>query len=593
MSEPLIAIKHLQDKSFFINKYQRGYRWGMREIYSLLDDIYSFDITKDGFYCLQPLVVMQRADASYELIDGQQRSTTIFLILKYLLGLDYFKIQYETRATEEDGVNIFLSQLQNYIYPNEIYKEEDEIDIDSFLWKYWKETFCSENNIADSVDNFYFFKAYCIILRWFGNDNNRKTILQHNLLEHTRVIWYVESINEEDVANTFINFNDGKISLDQAELIKGLFVLDFNKISDATRKSYEENQFADEWNSIEHHLKKPEFWNFVQRNKSNKNLANKITLLLELDKGKSNKEEDLFYTFRAYERDFKGEEKPEWRNLSSLYNLLDEWFNDRETYHLMGAVVHLTSETIHNVIKTYNQSHKKEALNNYLKSVLIKEFYKEGTKEFKDKYDINEIKYGKSGVFPILLLYNIATAHIQDKKYLFPFDLFNNVRAWNIEHIYAKNSMGFETVDDLKDWKEELTNIIKDNPELSSNTELNDLINKVLFDDLDFSNELVKKIEPFLGDILNKDHLSNLCLLDDRTNIQVGKKVFRKKREMILEIDNQLDRIAYVPLATKQIFQKSLTPSEEIRMNYWNTADRDFYLSDIKSKINQFLKKQI
>lgn len=590
MSETLIAIRDLKDISFFINKYQRGYRWGMREIYSLLDDIYAFDITKDGFYCLQPLVVMQRTEKSYELIDGQQRCTTIFLILKYLLGKDYFQIRYETRATEEHGENTFLSQLQNFNYPEDIH--QDDIDFDSYIWKYWKETFFLDNKIDDSVDNFYFFKAYCIILKWFDNDDKRKT-LQHNLLENTRVIWYLESAGEKDVANIFINFNDGKISLDQAELIKGLFVLNFNKISDATRKSYEENQFADEWNTIEHHLKKPEFWNFIQRNKSNKDLANKITLLLELDKGKGNKEEDLFFTFRAYERDFHMEEKPEWRNLSSLYNLLDEWFNNRETYHLMGAVVHLTGETIHNVLLTYNQSHKKEALNNYLRSVLRKEFYKEDKEELKDKYDINEIKYGKSGVFPILLLYNIATAHIQDKKYLFPFDLFNNVRAWNIEHIYAKNSMGFETIEDLKEWKEELEYIIKDDSELSSNTELNYLINKISFDDLDLSNVLVKKIEPLLGDILNKDHFSNLCLLDDKTNIQVGKKIFRKKREMILEIEDRLDKKAYVPLATKQVFQKSLTPSEEIRMNYWNTIDRDFYLSDIKNKINQFLEKQI
>ena len=126
---------------------------------------------------------------------------------------------------------------------------------------------CSSIHIQNSVDNFYFYKAYCIIKRWFIKFPDKKEHLQNNLINHTKVIWYQENQATENSSKTFVNFNDGKISLDQAELIKGLFVLNFNNISDTTQKAYEENQFADEWNNIEQHLKEPSFWNFINAEK--------------------------------------------------------------------------------------------------------------------------------------------------------------------------------------------------------------------------------------------------------------------------------------------------------------------------------------
>ena len=66
---------------FVIEAYQRGYRWTKDEIEHLLNDI---DEIPDGQnYCLQPIVVKNK-NGFYELIDGQQRLTTLYLIMKYL-----------------------------------------------------------------------------------------------------------------------------------------------------------------------------------------------------------------------------------------------------------------------------------------------------------------------------------------------------------------------------------------------------------------------------------------------------------------------------------------------------------------------------
>ena len=66
---------------FFVRDYQRGYRWGPDEVRRLLDDI------KDAGgrdYYLQPVVVKRLEDGQWELVDGQQRLTTLYLVLHYI-----------------------------------------------------------------------------------------------------------------------------------------------------------------------------------------------------------------------------------------------------------------------------------------------------------------------------------------------------------------------------------------------------------------------------------------------------------------------------------------------------------------------------
>ena len=77
---------------FFIPAYQRGYRWRKEEVKQLLDDIWDFSYNKPDkkgkkeiYYCLQPLVVKgcdNKNLGDYEVIDGQQRLTTVFIILQ-------------------------------------------------------------------------------------------------------------------------------------------------------------------------------------------------------------------------------------------------------------------------------------------------------------------------------------------------------------------------------------------------------------------------------------------------------------------------------------------------------------------------------
>ena len=88
----LKTIKNILEnyKSFYIPSYQRGYKWDSRQVKDLLQDIMEFAQSKKNdneFYCLQPLVVFPEKienKVRYRVIDGQQRLTTIYIILKFL-----------------------------------------------------------------------------------------------------------------------------------------------------------------------------------------------------------------------------------------------------------------------------------------------------------------------------------------------------------------------------------------------------------------------------------------------------------------------------------------------------------------------------
>ena len=125
---------------FKLPDYQRGYRWGALEINLMLDDLYE---SGNKSYCLQPIVVKKINDDYYELIDGQQRLTTIFLIYKYFnyqLGRLYrpkFSLKYETRKKSE----AFLEEI---------------IDEDK-----------TNNQRLDNIDFFYISNAYKCICDYF------------------------------------------------------------------------------------------------------------------------------------------------------------------------------------------------------------------------------------------------------------------------------------------------------------------------------------------------------------------------------------------------------------------------------------------
>lgn len=74
-----IKVSEIFESEYLIPIYQRNYAWGQKEIEQLLDDIRDSECD----YYLGNLIVNKR-DGVFEVIDGQQRLTTLFLLGIYL-----------------------------------------------------------------------------------------------------------------------------------------------------------------------------------------------------------------------------------------------------------------------------------------------------------------------------------------------------------------------------------------------------------------------------------------------------------------------------------------------------------------------------
>ena len=70
--------------------YQRNYAWGAEQIEQLIDDVWTASQAGDENYFLGNLIVARRTPeqavqfSTYEVIDGQQRLTTLYLLLTFL-----------------------------------------------------------------------------------------------------------------------------------------------------------------------------------------------------------------------------------------------------------------------------------------------------------------------------------------------------------------------------------------------------------------------------------------------------------------------------------------------------------------------------
>src|SRR5574344_630416 len=110
-----LTLQQLKSKQykFRIPLYQRKYAWTSDEVTTLLDDLKTFNTTKtdrteNEKYFIGNIVVEQKPDGLFDIIDGQQRFTTLYLIAK-IVGQKYYDLLYEIR--EEDG-----KFLENFNY---------------------------------------------------------------------------------------------------------------------------------------------------------------------------------------------------------------------------------------------------------------------------------------------------------------------------------------------------------------------------------------------------------------------------------------------------------------------------------------------
>ena len=570
---------------FFVPSYQRGYRWSKNEVLQLLEDIEEYLEKKQGAedYYLQPIVVKDKGNNTYELIDGQQRLTTLKLIYLALyeaypgvFGKSKFRIVYETRVATE----LFLDDPLN------------------------------ASGIRMNVDFSYIKSAFINIKEWFATEKHSKVSWLMKfypfLEDHLRIIWY-EVPQDYNSISLFTRLNIGRIPLTDAELVRALI---FRGKTDNKKI-----EWAYRWSVIEEKLQDDGFWFFLT-NKLPILYPNRIELLFDLI---SRKEKVIYpaknFTFNYYYNRITKDSISQdelWQELWDTYNLLYEWYSNKLLYHRIGYLV-ATNESLVDIKDLYfNFGQDSKPCNKKAFSSLLDKTIKERLNISSNALD--QLSYlktkEKNKILNILLLFNvISTMNLENETQLFPFAKHKG-KSWSLEHIHAQQDAGLKTESDWNQWanmyKQALRTII-DNPTsffMQDEEEQEGKIQEVnrLFNTLeekiqkglnrDDYNDLAVSMEQFFKEFEEDDDLhsiSNLALLGIRDNSTFNNAPFSVKRKRMLELDKDG---SYIPICTRRIFLKYYTDDAVIQFLRWTAKDRESYLESIKSTITDYLNPE-
>lgn len=544
----LKPVVDLLSFNFFIPSYQRGYRWKPEQVTDLLKDINEFtpkeisETNSRTWYCLQPIVVKQNGDV-WNVIDGQQRLTTIYLILHYFnqgysesRRTKLFGLEYQTRP----GSAVFLRE---------------------------KLGSSDEQANSSNIDFWHMSEAYKSVVKWFDAAGQTFDInsFESKFKHATQVIWY--ETDDKDEIEIFTRLNIGKIKLTDAELIKALFLNSSNfakTMGDKTR--LRQIEIAAQWDAMEYALQQRDFWYFLTG--GNDSLATRIEFLFRImvDKPNDKEEYDIFRTFNDRVKGKDDEEVlDQWLKIRQYYQTLEEWFSNRYYYHIIGFLI-ATGTDIRDLLKLNSKWPTKQAFRNEL------------TKLVKAKVDVEleNVEYGNKLVKNILLLHNIITMQKNDKTSRFPFDRYKKEK-WDIEHISAIAEDIPINDKHREDWLKE---VMPHLPEGDLRERVSAYTNPDTFESL--YEEIIAKFikgEP--------NEIANLTLLDANTNRSYGKSVFPVKRSKIIDKDKLG---AFIPVCTRNVFMKFYTKEVE-HMSFWGDADRQSYLADIKEVLIEYLPK--
>ncbi len=589
----LLCNEEGKAESFFIPSYQRGYRWTKQQVEELLEDIWEFaqDVESNkntGFYCLQPIVIKKtkEEDFDWDVIDGQQRLTTIYILLKYFeqqTKTKPYKIGYETRKNSQE----FLKNIDNI--PN-------------------------ENNI----DFFHMSKTFTTIEKWFEDKDFaninlfltrllQKPNIDNNIdkAKNIRVIWYeiddTKVVNEDNKYKNdieiFTRINMGKIPLTNAELIKALLIQGYGNNDNKNNKQFE---LASEWDFIEYSLQNDDFWYFINKEKNEK--ATRIEFIFELiaknylkvveenfaKEIEKHKSIDRYYEFHIINHYLQNDTRDEdekkketiyeklWKEVKNYFRILNEWYEDREFFHKIGFLIIYSKKTMFDLIDEYTKenSTKKE----------FRDFLDDQIKEIFKNIEIEDLNYEKDGesIRKVLLMFNINTIiENRESNLRFQFDRYKK-QNWDIEHIRSQADKYPKSDKEKEEWVDDILKL----PNIEKTKDIILKMDKKEFNE--FFDDIQNKIEGEDNDF-NKHSIGNLTLLDNATNRGYGNAFFPIKRKTIIENDKNG---TFIPICTKNLFLKYYSENAN-DLQKWTKQDAEDYKNTILKTFKEIFKNEV
>lgn len=649
-------LEGLCGKNFFIPSYQRGYRWNEQQVTQLIRDLCEFfyeDNNRGEFYCLQPIVVKEITDISrkqelglpkpeeawYEVIDGQQRLTTIRIILAlfrifqpFAPITNTFRIYYQTRPN--------LGNAFDHIGLNQVIKDSTQIFEAIF-----------KDYIGNDIDSWHIIEAANHILNFFQNNKSPHVNIStlsgdfHQYFTNpatakksVQVIWY--ELRDNDVTSAsalFKRLNEMCIKLNNAELIRALFLSDsahyntdpalLSGISDPIIKSRilsrernrKQSHIISQWDVIEQRLRDPKLWAFISNDIDNTQTTGyncRIEYIFDLISGKSETDRDPLGTLIEFERMANETSSTDplwdlWSKVELYFSTILAWYADRDMYHRIGYLIADKGWTI--LIYLLD---KATQLSKHEFSAEIHNLISKSVSLPKGKNDIEQLTYEDKTDYvtlrKLLFLFNVETTRKAESEPFFPFDRYKAQKhGWTLEHIHAQNSDLIDQSDRDK-WIEFIETNLTALRHLQSRFKGNKLDPTETITRLENDLTELKKSKTYtftrfqhLFEILSSYYdnlaesrqkaeklhsISNMALLSGHINSSIGNSVFEVKRQRIIEMDAQGE---YIPLCTRKVFLKYYNKEDNdfqtAQTFFWSEADRINYMRHLNDILSPFL----
>jgi hypothetical protein len=578
-----ICVGALQGQ-FFVPDYQRGYRWGEHEVEQLLDDINDHVKSQGSEYYLQPLVVKPMTDGAWELVDGQQRLTTLYLILRRIKEfLPQTAIRYSLEYQTRPGSAEFLDD------PNES---------------------LSESNI----DFHHMFHAYKFIGEWFDHQTDATAAaidIYRALTSTVFLIWYeAPQAPGFDSRELFTRLNVGRIPLTDAELVKA------SLLSRVERKA----EVAAQWDSFERDLRAPEVWAFVTGDPGGQ--ATRIGLLLDtvadlIGDGPRPKVRKPFSTYQALRdmfladvpsrggvavraHDLEQTEGPTglWNRVVDLHSLIIGWYEDRKLFHKVGYLIATRQATFFELVEI-------------AAGIQLSEFDARLDDLIRDSlklswHGVASLGYGNGRAGRVLLLMNVETIrkspHSSER---YSFDAHAR-RLWTLEHIHAQRSEGLNRAEQWTSWLNDHANALDVLP--FSDAERADVRQRIADALPTITNEVFESLRHEIvslfsvddvsegqdaetADRAEMDSIANLALLSSTDNSVLNNSVFEVKRRHLISLNQQG---SFIPVCTRNVFLKYYaTGASAQHIHFWGPSDKIAYLDAMKAALDPYLLEDL
>ena len=576
----ILEAKPIKDirGTFYIPAYQRGYRWERTQVKTLLNDLYQCMEAngQEKDYCLQPVVVQKKegqkkGELQYDLIDGQQRLTTIYILLRYA------QQNFETDYAQQ---NFGTDYAQQNFKPKFSLEYETRKNTQAFLDN-------MDPQLAQTnIDFFHIYQSYTTIKDWLeetfpADTDSHLYKLCNYVKEKVKVIWY-EVGAEADPIVLFTRLNVGKIQLTNAELIRALFLSDTPNGMENRRK-YE---MAIQWDNIEKQLRDDDdaFWAFITRKRA-EDYPTRIDILFDLMCHKQDAEKDPLFTFFKMEERLKHADRDSvWQEVINAFLQLKEWYKNNVCYHKIGYLIASGSKTMADLLDEARGKRKSEFMKRL--DEMIAESITWSTND-KDSYWDLDYHKDYNRICRILLLFNVQSIISYCVRQRFPFNKYNN-EEWSIEHIHAQNSEGLKTVDLQLEWLQKhlpsLKAIHRDEPDNELVRAVEKTIDDGRFIRSDFE-DIFRRVVNDLSDTTDTDYINtlpNLALLSCGHNTCLSNSTFDVKRNLIIKMDKSGE---FIPYCTKMTFLKYYENSSDVQVHFWGQKDREAYLQAIQHVI--------